>query len=406
MISEHCHFDIGIVGGAGHVGLPLALVFASRGQRVLIYDINESSLEIIRQGQVPFIEHGAEPLLEQALNNNLLSLSSQPNNLAAAAAIVIVIGTPVDEFLNPVHKSIQECVGNLLPYLDNQLIILRSTVYPGTTDWLYKYLKKHGKNMKVAFCPERVVQGHAIEELQSLPQIVSGTTPEAEMEAAQLFGLIAAEIVHLSPMEAEFAKLFNNAYRYIQFAAANQFYMIAKSAGVNYHRVLEGMKRNYPRAQDLPRPGFAAGPCLFKDTMQIAAFASNQFSLGHAAMSINEGLVLYLIDEISKKYSLEHLTVGLLGMAFKSDSDDTRSSLSYKLKNVLEFRANQVLTTDPLVTTDPNLLSLETVIVESDLLILCVPHSEYRNLDIQGKPTVDIWDFLLKEHLVDALATG
>jgi len=406
-VKSDTQADICIVGGAGHVGLPLALVFASKGLRVLIFDINEHTLETIKQGIVPFMEHGAEPLLKQALEKELLYLSSNPADVAKATTTIITIGTPVDEFLNPVLKLIKDCMEDLLPYLScGQLLILRSTVYPGTTEWLDKYLSSNGKQLKIAFCPERVVQGHAIEESQKLPQIVSGTTPEAEQEAAELFSLITSEVVHLSPMEAEFAKLLNNAYRYIQFAVANQFYMIMNSAGVDYHRVLQGMKQNYPRARDIPMPGLAAGPCLFKDTMQLAAFSDNQFSLGHAAMLVNEGLVMYLVDEIAKKYRIERLTVGLLGMAFKANSDDIRSSLSYKLKKILEFRAKEVHTTDPYVTTDPTLLPLETVVAKSDLLILCVPHSNYRHLDTKGKPVVDIWGFLGKEALVSSAVGG
>ncbi|MDA2928793.1 nucleotide sugar dehydrogenase [Acidobacteria bacterium AH-259-O06] len=393
--------DICVVGGAGHVGLPLAIVFASQGLQVLVYDLNGPALEIIRQGIVPFMEEGAQPLLKQALGNGLLSLSSDPTDIAGTPTVIITIGTPVDEFLNPMLKVVKECVDNLLAHLSGaRLIILRSTVYPGTTDWLDKYLKANGKNVKVAFCPERVVQGHAIAELQQFPQIVSGTTAEAECEAARLFDMIAPEVVRLSPMEAEFGKLFSNAYRYIQFAVANQFYMITNSAGVDYARVLEGIKRNYSRARDIPSAGFAAGPCLFKDTMQLAAFSNNQFTLGHAAMLVNEGLVLYLIDEISNKYKLHQCTVGLLGTAFKANSDDTRSSLSIKLKKALKFRAKEVLTTDPYVTTDPDLLTLEEVLAKSDLLILCVPHTSYRNLDTKGKPIVDIWGHLGQGTLI------
>ena len=243
----------------------------------------------------------------------------------------------------------------------------------------------------VAFAPERVVQGQSIRELQDLPQIVSGVTPEAAKAAARLFGRIAPEIVPLTTMEAEFAKLFANAYRYIQFAVTNEFYAIANSAGVNYRNVLRGMTHNYPRAKGMPTPGFAAGPCLFKDTMQLVAFARNQFNLGHDAMLVNEGLVLYVIERVRQKYDLTGMTVGLLGMAFKANSDDTRSSLSYKMKKILSAHANEVLTTDPLVTTDPDLLPLDQVIRRSDLLILCTPHDAYRGLKTRGKPVVDIW---------------
>lgn len=387
--------DIGIVGGAGHVGLPLAIVFASRGRHVLIYDINHHALERIRQGELQFMERGAQPLLKEAVEKGLLSLSSDPAKLAGVPTIIITVGTPVDEFLNPTLKGLVTCLNALLPHLsDEQTIILRSTVSPGVTEWIDRYLQSKGKRLKVAFCPERVVQGFAIEELQKVPQIVSGTTPEAAKHAAEVFALCSPEVVHLSPMEAEFAKLFNNAYRYVQFALANQFFMIANSAGLDYYRILEGMRKKYPRAGDLPRAGFAAGPCLFKDTVHLVAFSGNRFSLGQAAMLVNEGLPFYIVEQIARTYELSNLTVGLLGMAFKADSDDSRSSLSYKLKKILRFRAKEVLTTDPYVTQDPNLLPLDEVIAGSDILILCAPHSCYRHLDVSGKIVIDIWNCL------------
>jgi len=396
--ADKTRFDVCVVGGAGHVGLPLAIVFANKGLDVLINDVSEATMEQIARGEVPFMEHGASPLLAQALREKRLSFSSNPADVRKASNIVITIGTPVDEFQNPVLKLIRECVDTLIPHLVNDaLVVLRSTVYPGTTNWLDNYLHSKGKNVKVAFCPERVVQGFAIEELQKLPQLISGTTPQAEEEANRLFSLIAPRVVRLTPTEAEFAKLFNNAYRYIQFAAANQFYMLAHSAGVNYHRVLAGMKTDYARAKDIPGPGFAAGPCLFKDTMQLLAFSDNQFSLGSAAMMVNEGMVMYLVTRIEGKYPLAEMTVGLLGMAFKAESDDVRSSLSYKLKRILEFRARAVLTTDPYVTADKSLMPLKSVIEASDLLILCAPHKVYHELETSGKPIVDIWGVLSEQ---------
>jgi len=163
------------------------------------------------------------------------------------------------------------------------------------------------------------------------------------------------------------------------------------------------MKRNYPRAGSIPTPGFAAGPCLFKDTMQLAAFAQNQFSLGNAAMLVNEGLVLHVVADLARRFDLARMTVGLLGMAFKAEIDDTRASLSYKFKKALASQAAAVLTTDPFVTTDPELLPLAEVIGRSDLLILCAPHSAYRELDFAGKPVVDVWGFLRK---ADVIATS
>jgi len=387
--------DVTVVGGAGHVGVPLVLALAEVGLRVNVNDLNKDGLEILGAGRLPFIEHDANGVLTRALTNKRLVFTHAPDRISTGGPVIITIGTPVDEFLNPVRKVVQDCVDALLPSLaDGQLIVLRSTVFPGTTDWLASYLQANGRELKVAFCPERVVQGYGLKELREMPQIVSGTTPEAEREAADLFERIAPEVVVLSPIEAEFGKLFANAYRYIEFAATNEFYLIAKSAGVDYRRVFGAMKHEYPRLKAMPRPGFAAGPCLVKDTMQLSAFARNQFSLGHAALLINEGLVLHVVDDIKRHYDLAKLTVGLLGMAFKAESDDIRASLSYKFKKVLSGQARAILTTDPFVTTDPELRPLDEVISRSDLLILCAPHAVYQQTDVKGKPVFDVWGHL------------
>jgi UDP-N-acetyl-D-mannosaminuronic acid dehydrogenase len=386
--------DITVVGGAGHVGIPLVLALAESGLRVNVNDLSRATLDVLASGRLPFMENGAEPVLARALAEKRLVFTDRPENASLGGPVIVTIGTPVDEFFNPVRRVVQDCIDSLLPrLLDGQLLILRSTVFPGTTDWLADYLKEKGRKLKVAFCPERVVQGNGLAELREMPQIVSGTSEDAANEAAALFERIAPEIVRLSPMEAEFAKLFANAYRYIEFAAANEFYLITKAAGVDYHRVLQGMKHNYPRLKSIPRPGYAAGPCLVKDTMQLSAFASNQFGLGHAALLINEGLVLRVVEDIKRRFDLPNTRVGLLGMAFKADSDDVRASLSYKFKKVLAGHARAVLTTDPFVSPaiDPDLEPLDQVIAGSDLMILCAPHALYKAADFKGKPVYDLW---------------
>jgi UDP-N-acetyl-D-mannosaminuronic acid dehydrogenase len=393
--------EITVVGGAGHVGIPLVLALAEAGMRVNVNDLNRELLEVLGGGRLPFIERRAESVLSKALARKRLVFTSSPDRISTAGPVVVTIGTPVDEFFNPVRQVVQDCVDAMLHRLsDGQLMVLRSTVFPGTTDWLASYLNAKSCKLKVAFCPERVVQGNGLKELREMPQIVSGCTPEAEREAVALFERIAPEVVVVSPIEAEFAKLFSNAYRYIEFAATNEFYLIAKSAGVDYHRVLTAMKHKYPRAQNIPGPGFAAGPCLVKDTMQLSAFARNQFGLGHAALLINEGLVLHVVDYLKRRFDLTNMTVGLLGMAFKAESDDIRASLSYKFKKVLSGQTHMVLTTDPFVTVDPELKSLETVVAESDLLILCTPHAVYRSADLKDKPVVDVWGHLSGANVI------
>jgi UDP-N-acetyl-D-mannosaminuronic acid dehydrogenase len=393
--------DLTVVGGAGHVGIPLVLSFAAKGLTVNVNDLNRDSLATLKAGRLPFIEYGAVELLQQALRENRLIFTSTPSEISASGPVIVTIGTPVDEFLNPERHVILSCIDDLLPHLsDGQLLVLRSTLYPGTTDCIDTHLKRKQRDLKVAFCPERIVQGYGIEELNRMPQIVSGTTPEAAEEATALFQTIAPEIVLLEPIEAEFAKLFGNAYRYIEFAVTNQFYLIAQSAGLDYQRILKAMKYNYPRARNIPKPGYAAGPCLMKDTMQLTAFARNEFSLGNAAMLVNEGLPLHVISDLRRRFDLGKMTVGLLGMAFKPEVDDVRASLSYKFKKVLKGFAHDVLSTDPFVTIDPELLPLDEVIARSDILILCTPHNCYKKLDLKGKPVVDVWGLLEDANLI------
>ena len=388
-------FDVCIVGGAGHVGAPLAIVLAHKGLSTLIYDVNVAAMATLAAGRLPFLEEGAGPLLADVLANKMLAFTSEPAKVAGCRFVIVTIGTPIDEFQNPMLRLVEECMETLLPHLsDEQTIILRSTIFPGVTEWVHRFLRSRGKRTGVAFCPERVVQGYSVRELQNLPQIVSGTTPEAENAAAQLFEAIAPKTVRMLPREAEFAKLISNAYRYITFATSNQFYMMVTSAGLDYHRLLAGLKEDYPRMADLPRPGFAAGPCLLKDTLQLAAAYTDTFGLGYAAMQVNEGLPAFVVQQIASKYALADMTVGLLGMAFKAESDDIRSSLSYKLKRLLKYESKAILTTDPFVTNDTDLRPLDEVIARSDILVVGVPHAMYKSLDTQGKPIVDVWDFV------------
>lgn len=388
--------DVCVVGGAGHVGAPLAIVFASKGLSTMIYDINTKAMDTLAAGKMPFLEEGAEELLAKVLPTKKLSFSNDVSKVAGARYIIVTIGTPIDEFQNPMLRLVEECMEALRPHLsDDQTIVLRSTIFPGVTEWVHRYLRAHDKRTRIAFCPERVVQGYSIKELQTLPQIVSGTTPEAENAAAQLFETIAPKIVRMIPKEAEFAKLISNAYRYITFATSNQFYMMITSAGLDYHRLLAGLKDGYPRMGDLPRPGFAAGPCLYKDTLQLAAAYSDTFGLGYAAMHVNEGLPSFVVNQLAARYPISEMTVGVLGMAFKAESDDVRSSLSYKLKKLLRYQAKDVLTTDPFVTTDKELVPLQTVVEKSDLLVIGVPHRAYKGIDVHGKPVIDVWNFVV-----------
>ena len=385
-------YDICVVGGCGHVGLPLAITFAGSGLKVSVYDINERSVAAVRSGRMPFLESGAEPRLREVIGRTL-DVSTGPECVSESRCVVVVIGTPVDEHLNPTFHAMRRFFAGLAPYLvDGQCVILRSTVYPGTTEKVRDIVAATGKDVSVAFCPERVAEGKAMEELSSLPQIVSGYDERAVAMASDLFGRIAKSIIRLSPLEAELTKIFANVWRYVQFATANQFFMIAADYGLDFYRIHDALTRDYPRMAGLPKSGFAAGPSLFKDTMQLAAATNNTFALGHAAMLINEGLPNFVVRHLKQKYDLSKKRVGLLGMAFKADSDDPRESLSYKLRKVLEYEAAEVLCTDVYIE-DPSFHPLEAVLERSDILVIGAPHREYRGLELpEGKPVIDIWN--------------
>ncbi len=383
--------DVDIIGGCGRVGLPLGLAFASRGLRVTLYDINARAVDVVGQGVMPFAEEGADEVLRAAVADGRLTATTDPASVSEAEHIVVIVGTPVDEHLNPnlaaVPAAIERCIEFLRP---GQLLVLRSTVHPGVTALTEKLLARHGLDVQVAFCPERIAEGKAMTELFDLPQIVSARSESAQARAEKLFRNLTSQIVPLAPEEAELAKLFTNTWRYIKFAATNQFWMMANDHGLVFARIRHAITYDYPRAADMPGPGFAAGPCLLKDTMQLAAFTNNNFVLGHAAMLINEGLPLYLVSQLEARYKLSELTVGVLGMAFKGGSDDSRDSLAYKLRKILLLKAKETLCSDEYIVDDRFLPAAE-VVERSDLLVIGAPHPAYRQL-ATDKPLVDIWN--------------
>ncbi len=381
---------LAIVGGCGHVGLPLGLAFARKGYQVDLVDTSAERVALVNSGKMPFHEDDGDQILAEVVRNGLLRATTDAAVLEDAAALIVTIGTPVDEYLDPSVCEFDRSLHHLLSVVrPGQLLILRSTVFPGMTDRLARQLEQMGRSdVDLAYCPERIVQGKSLVELAQLPQLVGGTTQRAAERAAELFGLICPKVVFLKPIEAELAKLFCNAWRYINFAISNQFYVMAGHFGADFHRIYQALREDYPRMQSFARPGFAAGPCLLKDTMQLGAFNHGSFVLGQAAMMINEGLPYLLVQDIKRSYPLSEMTVGILGMAFKPNSDDPRSSLSYKLRKILLLESRRVLCTDPYVP-DPEFSPLAEVLEQADLLIVGTPHDDYRGLSFR-QPVIDV----------------
>jgi UDP-N-acetyl-D-mannosaminuronic acid dehydrogenase len=394
--NPHPSYDLCIVGGLGHVGLPLGLSLAQAGQRVVLYDINEAGAAAVSAGHMPFVESGADEVLADVLGRTLF-VSTDRAVIGHSHFVVIVIGTPVDEHLNPRFSIFQKFFDTIIDLIsDDQHIILRSTAFPGATTRIKDHLQARGKRTRVSFCPERIAQGQAMKELHSLPQIVASFDEEGLAEAAALFRLLTDDIVVLTPTEAELAKLFTNAWRYIQFAIANQFYQVACQQGLDFYRIHGAITHNYPRAASFPTAGFTAGPCLFKDTMQLAACSTNNFFLGHAAMLVNEGLPNFIVQKLKERGPLTDKVVGVLGMAFKADIDDRRESLAYKLKKVLETEARQVLCSDCYIE-EAGFVPASELVATAEIVIVAAPHREYADLAFPGRTmVVDVWNFFGK----------
>lgn len=392
-IKREYQYDLAIIGGLGHVGLPLGIVFAHKGLETCLIDIDKEKVAQVQRGNMPFIEYDAEQLLKEVLANKKLSISLEQKTVAQARNVVIAIGTPIDEHLNPKTRQFLETLEQFKPYLNpKQTIIVRSTVYPNTCNQLQRMLKKgNDLEWKIAYCPERTVQGYAVRELTELPQIVSGLSNEAVDRAVVLFQKISPKIIKTSIKEAELTKLFSNVYRYIQFALTNEFYMISHKFEVDYDKIRKVMTEGYERIVNLPSPGFAAGPCLLKDTMQLAAFDPQGFQLGKVAMDINEGLPNFMIENLRREYDLEKSVVGILGMAFKANIDDIRDSLSFKLGKILRRHGSTVYYSDEFAQ-NPDFVSKEELIDRSDIVIIGVPHTAYNGLSIpQPKKVIDLW---------------
>jgi UDP-N-acetyl-D-mannosaminuronic acid dehydrogenase len=378
------------------MGLPLGIRFAECGAIVTLLDRDVGRVEAVRAGRMPFFDSGADDCLRAVVQNGALRAASDPTIPGGQDAVILTIGTPIDEFFNPEPSVVQEACRSVLDRMDDgQVLILRSTLLPGTTERVAAEAVAGGRRVHVAYCPDRTTEGNALNELHRLPQIVAGTTPAACALAARIFKLLQPSIIELSPLEAELGKLFTNAYRYITFAIANQFFGIARRAGADFERIHRAITRDYPRMQSFPRAGLAAGPCLLKDTAQLAAFDFGTFPLGQAAVIVNEGFPALLIEQTKTHFDLSAMTAGILGMTFKGNTDDARGSLAYKLRKVLRWECREVLCTDCHLA-DPEFVPLDRVLKEADILFIGACHDAYRGLTFR-QPVIDCFGFLNRQ---------
>jgi UDP-N-acetyl-D-mannosaminuronic acid dehydrogenase len=386
--------DVLIVGGAGHIGLPLGLLFAAKKKKVVLLDKDIKNIKKINNLEMPFMENGGVQLLKK--NKKNIFATNNTSLIKFAKIVIICIGTPVKnskpDLIN-FFKMFRDIKSELNP---KNLLVIRSSIYPGTVKKISNILGRDFKN--ISYCPERVVQGKSISELPKLPQIISGVSEKSINDSKKLFKLICKKIIITSILEAELIKLFSNAWRYINFSISNQFFMICDKFEIDFKSLRKNMIDGYDRNKGIPYAGFAAGPCLYKDTAQLNSFLNNSFSLGKAATKVNQGLTNFIYKKIKNtfKEKLKKKKIGILGVAFKPDIDDIRDSLSIDLYKFLKRKNLKVKISDDFVKMD-EIIDKKRLIKESDIIILGVPHSSYKKLKIpKNKYLIDTWGFFEK----------
>ena len=384
---------IGIIGGAGHIGLPMSLLLAKK-HKVTIIDPSPNIIKI-KKGISPFFEVGMDKLLKNKLIlNNIDFKKDIKTNKEKFDAIVITLGTPIDEWNNPVVQDLIDIVDESLKNLEkNGILILRSTVVPGLSKKLYKKLYK--KKINLLYCPERIIQGYALIELTKIPQIIGSNdnkiNKHLDNNVKKIF-FFTKKFIYTNYEEAELIKLFNNFWRYGTFALSNQMYLIAKNFNLSYQKILKNMKDSYPRASDIPSAGFAAGPCLYKDTQQLFSSFSGNFSLGKATIEINEKLVDYVALDVSKLAKQKKIVI--LGAAFKANNDDFRDSLSFRLYKILNrISLGKIILYDPLVDHKKVITNKNLLNVKKDFFVLATPHKIFNELlkKIPANNLYNIW---------------
>jgi UDP-N-acetyl-D-mannosaminuronic acid dehydrogenase len=367
--------DVSVIG-LGRVGLPLALCFADSGLSVLGVDRDPERLGAVRAGRMPFKEPGTDELLARTT----LELSPRASEAARADAIVLTLGTPSFSHIEIDMGEIRAVLDDLLPVLhEGQLLVLRSTVAPGTTEFVAGYLEKHrgftvGEDFFVAHVPERIAADRFLEEIGTLPCIVGGVGEASGERAARLFEGLGAPIVHTTPVQAELAKIWTNILRYATFALPNLLMMDCERYGANVFDVIELINRDYPRG-GMAQPGLTGGTCLRKD-FAFSEEKSNAPGMLLGVSRVHESVPLFLIDGIKRRLgSLRERKVAVLGLAFKRDTDDERDSLSHKLVRLLERELADVSVHDPVVATPTS--GFEEAVTGADVVVVATNHSAY-----------------------------
>ncbi len=366
--------------GLGRVGLPLALCFADAGLRVLGVDHDPTVLQSLRAGRMPFAEAGTQELLDRVRATGHLELGERAADAARADDIVITIGTPSFSHIESDLRQVRAALDDLLPLLRRgHGLILRSTIAPGTTDFVAGYLEKRrglraGEDVFVAHAPERIAAGKFLDEINTLPCIIGGVGESSTEHAASLFSAFGAPIVRTTAVQAELAKIWTNILRYAEFALPNLLMMDCESYGANVFEVIDLINHKYPRG-GIKMPGLTAGTCLRKD-FAFSEERSHAPGMLLAVSRVNEGVPLFLVEGIKRRLgSLASRKVAVLGLTFKRDTDDERDSLSPKLIRLLERELADVAVCDPVARTPTQ--PLADAVRDAEVVIVATNHSYF-----------------------------
>jgi UDP-N-acetyl-D-mannosaminuronic acid dehydrogenase len=372
------------VVGLGRIGLPLALSFAEQGLDVVGVDKVPAVLQSIQSGRMPFEEPGTQEQLERALAGGRLRLTHHIEEAAGCEHIVLTIGTPAFSHIEIDISDVRSVTDDLLPVLrEGHSLILRSTVAPGTTDWLAGYVEQRrgftpGEDVFVSHVPERIAAHRFLAEISSLPCIIGGVGTGSGAKAAELFEVFGTDIVQTTPVQAELAKIWTNIFRYATFALPNLLMMDCEQYGANVFEVIDLINRDYPRG-GIGRPGLTAGICLRKD-FTFSEERSNAPGMLLAVSRVHESVPRFLVEGLKRRLggSLRDRKVAVLGLTFKRDSDDTRDSLSYKLIRLLERELAHVARHDPFVPAESE--PLDTALAGADAVVIATNHSAYETV--------------------------
>ena len=394
--------------GVGHVGLPLSLKLWDVGHEVALVDVDPGRIELLRRGQMPFHEDGCDELLRRAAGNPRFRLLTYDDGdfdrtVARTEYVVMTLGTPLGTDYTFRFDQYFAVLDRLIPHLrPGVTLIVRSTVAPHfTRNVITARIAAErrwvpGADFFPSFCPERLLQGRALADIDTLPEIVGADDDETAARVMALFASFGCNkrCVRVTTVEAELAKLYLNTYRYTLFGLANEFAQIAEQYGADVFQILEAANADYPRG-GIPRPGPSRGPCLGKDTATLA-FSTTASLIAHAAIKTNENVVLHVAHELRAALgSFVGRRVTVLGLAFKADSDDTRDNLTAPLVNLLDREGALTAIYDPLVAgyDDP------AVLRGSDALVLMMAHHELCRwdeahlLELCGRRRGDIFVF-------------